>query len=150
MPWYFYVMNVCICIIVWQLSYTFWRSDGWCQRARLRNACSFICDYIDENTKRGQPPIEVEVIHKNKVFKVSILEERTNCKYYIYRIFINGDEAAKYHCLCHDLFTSNVFQEENGRHRSEVESIIYATRKMLNKQENPKPIPESKAKSYFN
>ena len=150
MPWYFYVLNVLILIVTWQLVYTFITSDGKVQKARFRNACCYICDYIEENTKKGHPPIEVEVIHKNKVFKVGILAERTNSKYYIYRIFINGEEAAKYHVLTHLCSASHEYQVENGRERSEVESIIYATRKMLKKQENPKPVPESKAKSYFN
>lgn len=150
MPWYFYVLNVLILIVTWQLSYTFLNGDGKVQLARFRNACCYICDYIEENTKRGTPPISVEVIHKNKIFKVGILAERTNSKYYIYRIFINGEEAAKYHVLCHLCSASYEYEAENQRDRNEVESIIFATRKMLKKQENPKPIPESKAKSYFN
>ena len=150
MPWYFYVMNVLILIVTWQLSFTFLNSNGRCQQARFRNACGYICDYIEKNTKRGQPPIAVEIIHKNKIFNVGILMERTNSKYYIYRIFINGEEAAKYHVLCHMCSTSHEYEVENQRDRNEVESIIFATRKMLKKQENPKPIPESKAKSYFN
>ena len=150
MPWYFYVLNVLILIVTWQLSYTFLNGDGKVQTARFRNACCYICDYIEENTKRGMPPISVEVIHKNKIFQVGILAERTNSKYYIYRIFINGEEAAKYHVLTHLCSASHEYEVVNQRDRNEVESIIYATRKMLKKQENPKPIPESKAKSYFN
>jgi len=150
MHWYFYVLHACVLVFTWQLSYTFLNSDGKVQQARFRKACSYICDYIEKNTKCGTPPISVEVIHKNKIFHVGILVERTNSKYYIYRIFINGDEAAKYHVLCHLCSTSHEYEVENQRNRNEVESIIYATRKMLKKRENPKPIPESKAKSYFN
>jgi len=149
MHWYFYVLHVCVLVFTWQLSYTFLNSDGRVQKARFRNACSYICDYIEENTKCGKPPISVEVIHKNKIFQVGILAERTNSKYYVYRIFINGDEAAKYHVLCHMCSNSHEYEVENQRNRNEVESIIYATRKMLKKRENPKPVPERKAKSYF-
>lgn len=119
--------------------------------ARFLNACNYLCDYINYNTKEGSAPCSVEVIYRNKLFNVGILFERTNGRYGLYRIFINGEEAAKYHVLreyCGGYHCT--LEPVNNREENEVEKIVFAVVKTLKKQEDPKPIPESKKYSYFN
>lgn len=144
-----WLLSVCAGYTVFCIVHSF--AAGGIHDARFLNACNYLCDYIKDNTKEGSAPCVVQVIYKNKLFNVCILFERTNSRYGLYRIFINGEEAAKYHVLLQYLGgRSCTLEPVNGRDQNEVERIVFATRKMLEKQENPKTVPESKAKSYFN
>ena len=161
-----WLLSVCAGYTVFCIVHSF--AAGGIHDARFLNACNYLCDYIKDNTKEGSAPCVVQVIYKNKLFNVCILFERTNSRYGLYRIFINGEEAAKYHVLLQYLGINGeeaakyhvllqylggrscTLEPVNGRDQNEVERIVFATRKMLEKQENPKTVPESKAKSYFN
>lgn len=146
---YWWLLSVCVGYTAFCIAHSF--TSGRIHDARFLNACNYLCDYIDNNTKEDSASCPVEVIYKNKLFNVGILFERTNSRYGLYRIFINGEEAAKYHVLLQYLGgRSCTLEPVNGRDRDEVERIVFATRKLLEKQENPKPIPESKEYSYFN
>jgi hypothetical protein len=65
-----------------------------------------------------------------------------NSQYSTYEIFINGNKAAIYHRLEHMWMSSYYFEAVNKRHRDEVESIIYAGVKVINKLN--KPVKEKK------
>ena len=146
---YWWLLSVCAGYTAFCIAHSF--TAGRIHNARFLNACNYLCDYINYNTKEGSASCPVEVIYKNKLFNVGILFERTNSRYGIYRIFINGEEAAKYHVLLQYLGSrSCTLEPVNDRDQNEVERIVFATRKILEKRENPKPVRESKAKSYFN
>ena len=135
-------ITICLYIlftgVIWQLSMLFLYSDSRFQKRRFRIALDRICEYITNNTKKNHPPVEMNIIYKNKKFAVGIIKEEVNYHYSTYRIFINGDEAACYHQLKHMYSNSYHFEEINKRHRNEVEAIIYAANTVLKQAGKPK------------
>lgn len=146
---FWWLISVCVGYAVFCIVYSI--AGGGIHDMRFLSTCDYLCDYINYNTKAGSAPRTVEVIYKNKLFNVGILFEQTNGRYGLYRISINGEDAANFHVLreyCGGRCCT--LEPVNGRDENEVEKIVFAAVKMLKKQDNPKPIPESKAKSYFN
>lgn len=140
--------------ITWQLLYFFVYDCGRIQRWRLRRALDNIVSFIKDNTAAGRPPIELTFCYKNKKFGVGVLEKEIEYSVYkTYEIFINGDAAAKLHCLEHLFSNSYRMVTVNNRHEDEIIKIIHACNKYLKKLEkelNKDKVPEWKANSYFN
>ena len=118
-------------IIVWHLFFEFVYSTGRYQKYRFRKALEKLL---------LSPYDTIDIIHKNKKFAVHIEFKRINAHYGYYEIYINEKLAATYHQLSHACLNSYYFSEENKRHQSEVDSIVYATCKVLKDKEKPKKV----------
>lgn len=129
-------IQICVTLvcsaIIWRFFFTFCASDSTYQLYRFRKALDSICEHLDLSSD-----MELNIIHKNKKFAISIVKSNINNHYSTYEIFINGNKAAIYHRLEHMWMSSYHFEEVNKRHRDEVESIIYAGVKAINKFNNP-------------
>ena len=123
--------------IIWCFFFTLCTTDSKYQLYRFRKALDNIGDHLDRSSE-----MELNIIHKNKKFAISIVKSDVNSHYSTYEIFINGNKAAIYHQLMHMWMSSYHFEEVNKRHRDEVESIIYAGAKIINKLN--KPVKEKK------
>ena len=139
---------------IFQLIYFFYFDVGRMQKWRLRNAIDNVSRYLEnervENDKllRG----EVSFYYRNRKFNLGIIEHRENNVYRIYEIFINGEDAAKYHCMQHECLRTYYFEITSGRDASEVIKIIHAANRQVRKIEKEKAdhkVPEWKANSYF-
>ena len=123
--------------IIWCFFFTFCMTDSKYQLYRFRKALDTIGEHLDNSSA-----MELNIIHKNKKFAISIVKSEINSQYSTYEIFINGNKAAIYHQLKHMWMSSYYFEEVNKRHRDEVESIIYAGAKVIKKLN--KPVKEKK------
>lgn len=142
-----------VTFVSWQLMWFFFIEDGRVRKWRLRKTVENIRRYISSNILEGGRPFALSFNYKNKHFEIGILEENVNYYYKYYHIFINGDDAAKYHCLKHTFLTSYHLEMLNGRWSSEVIELLHAGNKQLKKLEkaaNKGAVPEWKEKSYFN
>ena len=129
-------------IIVLHIFAEFFYSTGRFQKYRFRKALD----------KLYNAPYDViDIIHKNKKFSVEVKLKKLNAHYGYYEIFINEKLAATYHQLSHACLNSYYFSEENKRHQSEVESIVYAACKVLKDNEKSKKIKSGswEETSYF-
>ena len=133
--------DICLIVvpsaIVWSIFFTFCATDSKYQLYRFRKALDKIDEHLNHNTA-----MELNIIHKNKKFAISIVKSKVNSQYSTYEIFINGNKAAIYHQLQHLWMSSYYFEAVNKRHRDEVESIIYAGVRVINKLN--KPVKEKK------
>jgi hypothetical protein len=149
----YWLLMFAIGITTWQLMWFFFIDDGRVQKWRLRKSVDAIRRYIKNNIIQGGLPTALTITYRNKTFEIGILEEEVNYYYKYYHIFINGDDAAKYHCLKHCCLNSYQLEMLNGRWSHEVTEILHAGRKHLKKLEraaDKNAIPEYKEKSYFN
>ena len=117
--------------------------DSGCQKRMFRKALTRLAK--SEHDK-------LDIIYKNRKFKVAVAYKKINNVYSYYEICINGALAATFHKLNHGCRYSCRFREENKRHRSEVEAIIYAADKALKLEAKPKNVKENgyTEYSYFN
>jgi hypothetical protein len=93
------------------------------------------------NTQANHPPIEINIIYKNKKFAVGIIKTEVSSYYSTYKIFINGNEAGCYHKMKKSYLQCGYqysYEEVNKRHRQEVTAIIYAAYSLLKQKEKPK------------
>lgn len=130
-------------LLVWTFFFTVCADDSKVQKRRLRKSIERILEYINDNTKDGCPPTELNIIYKNKKFAIGIIKNEVNYHYSTYRIFINGDEAGVYHVLHHMFLNSYYFETKNKRHESEVISILHAGNKVMKKMNKPEKIKEN-------
>jgi hypothetical protein len=139
--------------VAWQLMWFFCYDEGRVQKWRLRNSVENIRMYIRNNIVQGGLPPALTITYRNKTFEIGILEEEVNYYYKYYHIFINGDDAAKFHCLKHCFLNSYHLETLNGRWDHEVIEILHAGNKRLKRLEkevNKNKVPDWKEKSYFN
>lgn len=118
-------------VFIWWAFLTFVNDNSRFQKNRLRKSIDNIYSYIMANTKESHPPIEFNIIHKNKKFAIGIIKDEVNYHYYNYRIFINGEEAGVFHILRHTCLNSYHLESVNKRHCDEVTSILHAGNKVL-------------------
>lgn len=148
-----FLIMICCSAVTWQLMHFFVMDDGRVQKWRLRKSVESIRRYIRNNIIQGGLPTALTITYRNKTFEIGILEEEVNYYYKYYHIFINGDDAAKYHCLKHCFLNSYQLEMFNGRHSDEVAAILHAGNKYLKKLDkvaNKGKVPAWKEKSYFN
>ena len=121
----------------------FFSPDSACQKRMFRKTLTRLAK--SEHDK-------LDIIYKNRKFKVAVAYKKINNVYSYYEICINGALAATFHKLNHGCRYSCRFREENKRHRSEVEAIIYAADKALKLEAKPKKVKENGyiEYSYFN
>ena len=137
--------EICLYILpttlIWHLFGFFVFDESKYQKYRFRKALDQIHEYIMNNTQANHPPIELNIIYKNKKFAVGIIKTEVSNYYSTYQIFINGDEAGRYHKMKKSYLCSGYhysFEEVNKRHRQEVTAIIYAANRLLKQRDKPK------------
>lgn len=131
---------ICFCILPtimsWHVICLFIDDDSRHQQNKFRKALDLICEYILKQNEAFEDGVRfnsVKVIHRQREFQVGIIKETLSHNYSTYRIFINGDEAARFHRLNKVLGSSYYFESVNGRHKSEVREILYACSKEVKK-----------------
>jgi hypothetical protein len=134
--------------LVWHVGLIFFAPDSRYQKYRFRKALDRVHEYGIKNATNEVAPVDLNLIYKNKKFSISLLKEVVNSRYSIYRVYINGEEAGRYHQLQHACLSSYYYEEVNKRHRDEVESIVYAARKVLRDKERPKKIKNNGYTEY--
>jgi hypothetical protein len=128
-------------VLIWHLFAIFFFDDSKFQKYRFRKALDQIHEYIMNNTQANHPPIEMNIIYKNKKFAIGIIKTEVNNHYATYQIFINGSEAACYHKMKKSDLRSGyyyAYEEINKRHRNEVSAIVYAACSLLKQKDKPK------------
>ena len=125
-------------IVFWHITLLFLSNDSKFQKARFRRAIDKIHEHIMNNTEKSHPPIELNIIYKNKKFAVGIIKDEVGYYYSTYHIFINGEEAGCYHYLHGIGYNAYYFEAINRRHRHEVEAIIYAAANLLKRDAKAK------------
>lgn len=130
-------MAVLVSGIIYQIALSIFSENSRVQKHRLRKALDRILFDLTSRSEEGPKYPELNIIHKNRKFSISITYRELNNRYGIYTIFINGQEAALYHRFKHDLISSYYLEEANKRHKSEVISIVLAGDKVLRKLDKP-------------
>ena len=144
-----------VTFVSWQLMWFFCLEEGRVQRWRLRRALDNIAAYLEKEkeAKDTVVPQELTFYFKNKKFSIGLFKR--DVEYLVYKtydIYINGDEAARLHCLQHTFLNSYRMKTANNRHEDEIIKIILAgnkSLKKLQKETTEKKIPSWKENSYF-
>ena len=144
-----------VSFIIWQVMWFFFADGGKVQRWRLRRALDNIAAYLEKEKEAKDViiPQELTFYFKNKRFSIGLFKK--DVEYLVYKtydIYINGDEAARLHCLQHDFLNSYRMNTVNNRHENEIIKIILAGNKYLKKLQKEtieKKIPSWKENSYF-
>lgn len=151
----FVLIYTAVSFITWMVMWFFFADEGRVQRCRLRRALDNIADYLEKEkeAKDGVIPQELTFYFKNKKFSIGLFKK--DVEYLVYKtydIYINGDEAARLHCLQHTFLNSYRMKTVNNRHEDEIIKIILAGNKYLKKlkkETTEKQIPFWKENSYF-
>ena len=124
-------------VVIWHILFIFVFSDSRYQTYRFRKALDNIFSHVIKSTKNDK--CELDVIHRNKKFTVSLNHRALNAVYEYYEIFINDEFVATFHMLENPTWFSKYrFRNENDRYSREIKSVIYAADKLLKQEAKPK------------
>lgn len=127
-------------VLIWWVFFTFISTNSRFQKHRLWKSIQNILVYVDAHTKKNHSPVEFDIFYKNKKFAIGVIKNEVNYYYSNYSVFINGEAAGIYHVLRHLCLNSYHFETKNGRHESEIISILHAANKVLKKMNKTQKI----------
>jgi hypothetical protein len=123
-------------IAIWHVFFIFIFSDSKYQKYRFRKALETIYSY----SSRSGRSAEMSIMHKNRLFTISVQHKPINAVYSYYELFINDEFVATFHVMKNlTWLTYYLFRAESKRHSNEVRAIIYAADRFLKQEAKPKP-----------
>ena len=138
-------------ILMWHFIFLFVDHNSKYQKKKFRKSLDRIFDYLASMTADGRRYPTIDFVYKNRNFSIGLYKKEHNYHYITYEIFINGDEAGRYHRIGNYCTNQYYFENQNNREQSEVMEIINAAAKEVKKltKATVEKMPSWNEYSYF-